>query len=89
MSLQTQSIFTAELTNDTFIINGNTNITYCSVELLAGAATVQGSLVVNGIPSGAIPLSVNRPFIISNDGNNLIDGVTISFPAGTVRLTCQ
>ena len=78
-----QQVFTTTVTNSTLVITASFNLTKVSVfNTTANTGTVRGSITTGGIASTAIDVAENESFNVTSEGASVIDGLTITAPAG-------
>lgn len=72
--------WTYSLNNNTIVIDQNFSFTMLSILASSGSTVVSTTLVSNGILPTPITLQEGQSLTITggSDGNNLIDGITIS-----------
>lgn len=72
--------WTYTLNNSTIVINQNYSFTILSILATTGTTTITSTLTRNGTASTPITLNEGQSLTITggSDGNNIIDGVTIS-----------
>lgn len=86
-NLNTQSIWTYTLTDDTLVIDDTFSLTVLSVLVTAGTATILGSMTAS-VASQAVGLAEGQGLTISSGENsrNCLNGITIIVPNGSVAI---
>ncbi len=78
-----QQVFTTTVDTSTLVITASFNLTKISIYNATGVTgTVRGSITTGGIASTAINVGENESFNVTSEGASVIDGLTITAPAG-------
>lgn len=76
------SIYTGIITNDIVEITEEMGISFISINLMSGSATVLGVQEISGMIPSPVPLAVNTPVNVTRSGTKSISGVTIDCSMG-------
>lgn len=76
------SIYTGIITNKIVEITEEMGISFISINLMSGAATVLGVQEISGMLPVPVPLAVNTPVNLTRSGTKSISGVTIDCSMG-------